>query len=279
MPNSTGPKLISHLADEQEPTIDPRLGGAFGLRDEMRAHAARLEAMRAAYQRGELGPSDMPALYQAIQDGFSFHAMAAAQLPTAEAQVRAFITQLPRELCRIRREYIEISRRDPGARKLLPVAVKGSTRKGAELGYFKSPLRDARYGFLQRRSDDCLRAALATCVQAPMPEVPELKPDQLLAAGKDPEEIGRVVLGTLGAWIERNALTIVAHSDARLPVASACWIGLIHNPDDPDGAHCLVMRGREPVFDTAWLTPPRTDEPVSWHGLDDIEFGLTIERR
>ncbi len=99
-----------------------------------------------------------------------------------------------------------------------------------------------------------------------------------MAAGRDPEEIERLISRKMGGWIEKNALTIQAYP-TRLPTSSRRWIGIVAGEDDDPTAngHCLLMSGREVIFDTAWLTPPRKDEPASWDSLDDISVGLTIE--
>ncbi len=42
------------------------------------------------------------------------------------------------------------------------------------MGYFKAPLRDSSFGYLQRRPDDCVQAAIASFLQAQPYTVPDL---------------------------------------------------------------------------------------------------------
>ncbi len=275
--NSTGrkgPRMFWHLADEDEPTFDPRLEPAVGLLHGMRAQRDQLVALRDAISRGEC---DALTVSQALTEGFAVHAQAAAELPTALERAAAFVRDIPAEMANVRRQYIESCQHDPAAGKLLPVGFKGSTRKGARLGYFKSPLRDGTFGYLQRRSEDCMQAAIASFLQAPPYTVPDLELGKLRAAGKDPEEIERLIAQKLDRWAEKNAVTFVAYT-TRLPTSSGRWIGVVEGIDNSDG-HCLLMDGRSVIFDTAWLTPPRKGEALSWHGLDDISIGITIERK
>ncbi len=268
MPGTTGPRLISHVAEEERPTLDPRLQLTAGALHELRARKAKLERLRAQLRRGELGPSDMPAVYAEMRDGFSLYAQALVTLPTARMQAQAFITELPKELRAIRREYIEISRDDPDAGKLEAV--------DARRGYFRAEMVDGGWNSLQARPDDCVQAAISTVLQCAQSEVPDLKLGDLIAAGRDPEEIGRVIGRKMGAWMEKNAVSIRAHSDLNLPKSSRRWIGVVDAESDGN-SHCVIVQGSQIVADSAWLLPPRKDEALSWHSLDDVSLGLTLE--
>jgi len=171
-----------------------------------------------------IGLADLANMHNEMTDAFAFQAMSMSLLPTAKQRANAFITQLPRELRKIRREYIATSRADPDAGKLEAVTVTGNAERDAKLGYFRAQLVDGTWGALQRRPDDCLQAAIATFLETPAHTVPDLKLGRLKAAGKDPEQIERVILEVMGAWIEKNAVTIRAHA-AQLPTTSHRWIG------------------------------------------------------
>jgi hypothetical protein len=185
--NTAGPRLICHRADREEPTPNR----AYARRLECRQHAAQLEAMRDAIEHGDVDSSDLPRFHQALNDSVAFAIVAMAEKPGLD---RAIVTELPAELRKVRREYAKTSCHDRDAGRLEAVEVNGSTERGARLGYFRSPLPDGTYGYLQRRGDDCLRAALATAIQTPITEVPDLRADELAAAGMDPEEIQRIAV-------------------------------------------------------------------------------------
>jgi len=77
--------------------------------------------------------------------------------PEDEASARAtFLRDWPPALANLRREL-----------GLAPVP-------SAPFGYFQAPLRDGTTGYFQRRTDDCLQAAIASCCQIPPHLVPDL---------------------------------------------------------------------------------------------------------
>lgn len=274
----SGPRLIGHSPHHEEPTLDPRLAPSVEIVTGLTAAQAQAEDLRA--NLAERMQDDPLGAMRQIEDAFALVAQAAAESGSAQDQAREYLTRLPAEMAELRRAYMVACRNDPGARKLLPVAYKGSIPKGIARGYFKSPLTGGTFGYLQRRPDDCVQAALASYLQVPPYVVPAFDVDRLIAAGKDPEEIERISGGKVGRWLDKNAVTLVSHP-TRLPVAAARWIGLLGGKDDDPtaNAHALLMDGRTVIFDTAWLVPPRKDEPVSQYALDDIEVGFTIERR
>ena len=262
---AAGPRLIFHANGQAQPTLDPRLAPAVGMLDDYRAQIAELQGLRERLAGGEVDPSEV---MRVVDDGFAAFAASAANLPTAQQQAEAFITHLPAELVKIRWAYMKASRHDRDAGELTAVPVQGNLQRGLKLGYFKAALVDNTWGALQRRPDDCLQAAIATFLQTPAHTVPDLNLGSLRAAGKDPEEMGRVIQQQMGRWLEKNAVTIRAYP-TRLPASSSRWIGVVDADDDAgDGvgnSHCVLMQGREIIFDTAWLTPPRKNEPLSWH--------------
>jgi hypothetical protein len=63
-------------------------------------------------------------------------------------------------------------------------------RDGDEIGYGMHPFR----------TDDCLRAAIATVTQIPIEQVPDLGLDDCVRRGEDPEEISVNSWGRIEDW-------------------------------------------------------------------------------
>jgi hypothetical protein len=180
---------------------------------------------------------------------------------TQSERLLAFCKRYPSEVAKIRRQVLH------------PVPVNGSTNRGLKMGYFMTPLRDGTHGYFQRRTDDCLQAAVSSCSQIPPHRVPDLHIDQLLLAGKEPEEIMRIIGEKMTVFMGKHGVTIRVHPS---PPTSGRWIGVV-----PAGGvffdHCLLMNGRDCLFDTASLLPPGKDQAVSERDPADIEYGITIE--
>src|SRR5579862_7033844 len=66
-----------------------------------------------------------------------------------DRRIREFFRRHPPALADLRR-----------AAGVRPVAVRGSAAYGLQLGYFEARLRDGSTGYFQRRTDDCMQAAL-----------------------------------------------------------------------------------------------------------------------
>lgn len=190
----------------------------------------------------------------------------AAAMTGDPASVEAFHRFYGPELAKLRRQA-----------GLMPVTINGSRAKGLKAGYFRAALRDGSWGWLQRRTDDCLSAAVASLLQIPMHQVPDLHIDRRLAQTGDLERAELEVWGEMLAWAERRGLTIVFHSTP--PVWAKRWIGIVPQ----DGAfsdHCLVMAGRDALFDPSQPLPPGRNEPVSLYADPaDVAVGITIEKR
>ncbi len=143
-------------------------------------------------------------------------------------------------------------------------------------GYFWTPLRDGTKGFLQRRRDDCLQFAIASAAQIPPNQIPDLRIEQQVGEGKDPQQIGEQNLNTMVEWMNRQGLRIMVHNNP--PVSERRWIAVTPGRE-VFGDHCVLMSGRDPLFDPSQLLPPARDEPVSLHDTTTILYALTIERR
>jgi hypothetical protein len=187
---------------------------------------------------------------------------------TIGERARRFGRAYPGELAKVRRQVY----RPAG---LLPVPVNGSAQRGLKSGYFAARLRDGSLGYLQRRTDDCLQAALASCAQIPAPLVPDFHIEQQLAAGMDPDEVDGVNLEKLRRWMDKYGVTITVHPSS--PTSAKRWIGIV-TTDNAYSDHCLLMNGRDCLFDPAEGLPPK-GQLVSQYDVADIDYGLTIEKR
>lgn len=161
-------------------------------------------------------------------------------------------------------------------------------------GYYETKLRDGTLGYsmkivdydsplavlLQRPvgRDDCLQAAVATCLQVPTPRVPNLHLDEQLSAGKEPAEIDRLAWSTMVRWAARRGLTIMIHP--RPPTSERRWIGVVPGP--ADGAaefqdHCLVMSRNDLLFDPMSLGPAGLAS--SFAQPRDIDYGIAFSEK
>jgi hypothetical protein len=183
-------------------------------------------------------------------------------------RTREFCRRFPAEVAKVRRQVY----RQAG---LLAVPVNGSAVKGLKAGYFMSRLRDGTLGYLQRRTDDCLQASLASLMQVPAPLVPDLHMERQLASGVDPEEMERGIAATMGCWLDKRGVTIAYHASP--PTSARRWIGVVLE-NDAYSDHCLLMSGRDCLFDPANLLPVKGG-PVTAYDVSDIDYGITIERR
>jgi hypothetical protein len=183
-------------------------------------------------------------------------------------RARRFCRLYPSEVAKLRRQVRKVHPQVD----LQPVPVNGSGPRGLRAGYFATRLRDGSLGYLQRRTDDCLQAAIATCLQIPPHEVPDLHIARQLFAGKDPEEIDRGIARTMGRWEDEHGVTVRYH--ARPPTSARRWIGVVTETADYDD-HCLLLSRRDRLFDPANLLPSVT---VSQYDATDCDYGITIER-
>jgi len=177
--------------------------------------------------------------------------------------VRSAARRLPAEMARLRRQL-----------GVQPVAINGSRSRGLKMGWFQQRLKDGTTGYYQRSGSDCLRVAIATALQVQPHRVPDLQVEQMIAAGKDVEEIELAVWGKLLPWLDQRGVTMMLHPT--LPTATKRWVGVTWSPE-PFSSHCLLMNGRDVTFDPFRLFPPRKGEPASVHTVNDIDFGLSLE--
>jgi hypothetical protein len=156
------------------------------------------------------------------------------------------------------------------------VPVGRAAVKGLNAGYFATHLWDGTLGYFQRRQDDCLQAAIASLVQAPMHEVPDLQINKLIASGIDPGELEAKIGECMDRWLERCGLTVVFHTSK--PTSARRWIGVVGS-ERLTHDHCLLMSGRECLFDPDQILARRPDEDPTELDPADIDYAITIERR
>ena len=142
-------------------------------------------------------------------------------------------------------------------------------------------LADGTVGYCVRapRRDDCFAAALATCLQVPIDELPDPRIDERLDAGETPDEINRAASVALAVWLQTADLRMVIHH--KLPPRRRRWIGVIPMAGDFQD-HCVVLNGREILFDPAVWQPvagsdPVADENVVAYTFHDVTYGLSFQ--
>jgi hypothetical protein len=194
-----------------------------------------------------------------------------------EERAQLFCARYPTALNEVRRQICSdpVQAKLRLALRLHPVSDnRGLGFRGSGFPFYMTDLRDGTVGFLQRRVDDCYQAAIASCAQISPYLVPDLKMQQQTAAGKDPEEVVNAAFGKLGRWKDENGVAIRFHASP--PWSARRWIGVIRDPR-PMSDHCLLMSGRDCLFDGARALPTKHDQPASDRDPADIDYGITIE--
>jgi hypothetical protein len=133
-----------------------------------------------------------------------------------------------------------------------------------------SRLSDGTVGYHMRRADDCWRAAIATCLQIPMDDLPDPHIDERLAAGESVESVDETAWTDMCRCLRQHGLTMTKH--AAPPVGSPRWIGIVPVPR-PFASHSLVMAGKKVLFDPAVAPGVRTFYPT------EVQYGYSFQRR
>jgi hypothetical protein len=124
-----------------------------------------------------------------------------------------------------------------------------AARRAADAdGQATTRLRDGTTGYYMRQGDDCWPAAIATVLQVPLEQVPDLRLDERVRSGEDPEEVSLSSWDTIEDWLRGRGLRMVVHRI--VPAPRRRWIGVVPVQGDFQ-SHCLVMAGRELLFDPA----------------------------
>ncbi|MEX2196828.1 MAG: hypothetical protein WD844_16255 [Thermoleophilaceae bacterium] len=163
------------------------------------------------------------------------------------------------------------------------------------------------------RRDDCFRVALATVLQVPLEQLPDVRLDARLTAGDDPEAINDESWARLELFLRKRGLRFGVHRDLPEPggwgpTAHAVfdcqrWIGVVEVDQEQMDAqadfipaaaaarsgagsnfldHCLVMAWDRVYFDPAISVKPPTVGDVrirvrQWNE-SDIAYGISVER-
>lgn len=157
---------------------------------------------------------------------------------------------------------------------MTPVPINGSRATGRKRGYFQKRLRDGTLGYTMARIDDCLQAAVASCLQVQPHLVPDLRIIDQLAGGKDPEEVVQAGWQQMQRWAETQGVRMVVHPLP--PVTARRWIGVSFELGMFEG-HCLVMSKRDAIFDPLGL-PVSGGEFFVPTSIDELDYGITFEK-
>jgi hypothetical protein len=159
-------------------------------------------------------------------------------------------------------------------------------------------LWDGSFGWfvVPPRTDSCVQAAFATCLEVAFADVPDPRLDERVAAGEDVAEIDRSAAREMGAWLAARGLRMVVHRPP--PVHLPRWIGIVELPGVHQN-HCLVFARDRLLSDPSvdwfraqerFVRPPMlagfgdavgdlVDPPqVRVWGLQDVSYGLSFEK-
>lgn len=133
-------------------------------------------------------------------------------------------------------------------------------------------------GYGMRRTDDCLRAAIATATQIPISELPDPRLDERLRAGDDVSQISSEALAQLVRCLDEHRLELAFHRE--VPLELDRWVAVLSaSSGRPFMDHCLVMSHSRKIFDPAWgCKPPPGMRPRRWFA-DMIVYGISFDRK
>jgi hypothetical protein len=158
---------------------------------------------------------------------------------------------------------------------LLPVPVNGSVARGLRAGYYAIRLRDGRSAMSSAALMIAFKAAIASCLQIPMHEVPHLQVNQQLDVGKEPEEVEQATDEALSRWLTEQGVRLVVHS-GHLPTTGR-WIGVVRGPVRGEFARRPLPGDTRPdcLFETS--KPVGEFDRAVRFGYEDVDYGITIE--
>lgn len=140
--------------------------------------------------------------------------------------------------------------------------------------WYSVPLADGTTGYLQRRTDDCWTACVATVLQMPPQQVPDLQLILRKVAGHSEQQIMNDTGQLIERWLRSCHLRLWIHDvdDSR-----DRWIGVVNSATgSPMGTHSLVMHHGEVLFDPGVWLPDRPNSRTN-RSLASIDYGLSIE--
>lgn len=133
-----------------------------------------------------------------------------------------------------------------------------------------SRLADGTVGYHQTRTDDCWRAAVATCIQIPIGKLPDARIDEHLAAGESVKAVDRAAWTQMTRWLDRRGWSLIEHPEP--PTYLERWIGIVPVAQ-PLMSHCLIMRGDRILFDPAVAPGVRTFYPL------EVAYGFSFQAK
>lgn len=167
------------------------------------------------------------------------------------------------------------------------------TNAGIDWGRAPEPGDEIGYGMHPYRQDDCLAAAIATCIQVPIEQVPYLALDQRFQQGESREEISRSGWERIEHWVDK--LGGEMRSFDELPLTCERWIGVIVSPASRDRSeeewralragkklaafqdHCVVMRRDRLLFDPSCSVRLPTGAIGRFvYGPSDTTYGIAF---
>lgn len=136
-------------------------------------------------------------------------------------------------------------------------------------------LADGTLGYHSQHGDDCLMIAVATVLQVPPEELPDLRPLERYRAGEELDTIITSAWDSLRRCVTERGLHICFHSKP-LPTHLRRWIGVCWDDQGqrlPFSDHCLVMAGQKVIFDpSAW----KVDLGVRAWTARQVHYGISF---
>lgn len=148
-------------------------------------------------------------------------------------------------------------------------------------------LPDGTTGFYARgRLEMCFAAAIMTDLQIPEEfhwrtpyPTPRTVPDPLRLIDKSNlREFDDVMWDAWDRWCEAWNIRMVIHKRVPPLPSARRWVGVGSSPSDPLEKHCLVMLGRDVLFNPgapAWMWRRLGVQP----SLADVQWGVSFDRR
>jgi len=168
---------------------------------------------------------------------------------------------------------------------------------GIVWGEWPGPDDEVGYAMQLDRGDDCLQAAVATCTQTPIEQVPDLGVVERYRRGEDVETISALTWERLHSWAHKRGLELIITEELPPPIDP--WIGVVQpirrdeylscedrSMDRGDGwgshpfqDHCLVMRGERVWFDPVIgvRVPMGARGPVAF-SIEHVSYAIAFER-
>ncbi len=151
------------------------------------------------------------------------------------------------------------------------------TEQGIDWGVCPEPGDEIGYAMHPHRGDDCLSAAIATCTQIPIEQVPDLKLNHRSRVGESADEISRTSWERIERWAKRQALALVVSHEVPMPLDR--WIGVTEGTT-PLGGHSLVMSHDRLFFNPSCSVHLPGRATGRWrYDPSEITYGIAFHRK